>query len=152
MLVWLISPSWVFKNLEIIFADGVLQRVETHHHLPKSANPLQRYREFFIFPICRPSAILDLLCGYARVWTTYEEHLAVFIITQNLVGIDAVVSIICIFYFVSLAWKCLFTPPKLFLGIFDPLNGSHINKTPKGTFLCESASFEPSCAKIRGRI
>jgi len=29
-----------------------------------------------------------------RVWTTHEGHLVVFITVQNLVGIDAVISII----------------------------------------------------------
>jgi len=39
-----------------------------------------------------PSWICD-----ARVWTTHEGLLVVFIIVQNLVGIDRVVSIICKF-------------------------------------------------------
>jgi len=54
-----------------------------------------------------------------RVWTTHEWHLVVFIAVQNLVGIDAVVLIICMFFdFGSLAGKRLFTPPKLgFWGI-----------------------------------
>ena len=57
------------------------------------------------------------ICG-ARVWITHERHLVVCITVQNLVGIDAVVSITCMFLdFASLAWKCLFTNPKLgFLG------------------------------------
>jgi len=33
----------------------------------------------------------------ARIWTTHEEHLVVFIVVHNLVGIDAVVSIIYMF-------------------------------------------------------
>jgi len=49
-----------------------------------------------------------------RIWTTREEHLVVFITVQNLVGIDAVFFIICMFFdFNSLAGKRLFTPPKL---------------------------------------
>jgi len=32
-----------------------------------------------------------------RVWSTHDEHLVVFIVVQNLVGIDAVVLIICKF-------------------------------------------------------
>jgi len=38
-------------------------------------------------------SLLSWIC-YARVWTTYEGHLVIFITEQNLVGIDAVVSII----------------------------------------------------------
>jgi len=41
---------------------------------------------------------------YARVRTTHEGYLVVFIIVQNLIGIDAVVLIICmLFDFMSLA-------------------------------------------------
>jgi len=46
------------------------------------------------------------VCG-----TTHEGHLVVFITVQNLVGIDAVVLIICTFYdFASFACKRLFMP------------------------------------------
>jgi len=61
-----------------------------------------------------PSWICD-----ERVWTTHEGNLVVFITVQNLVGIDAAVLIICMFFdFTSLAGERLFTPPKLgFWGI-----------------------------------
>ena len=42
---------------------------------------------------CRNIAVF--LLGF--VWTTHEEYLLVFVIVQNVVGIDAVVSIICKF-------------------------------------------------------
>jgi len=66
------------------------------------------------------AAVLDLLCVCVR--TTHKGHLVVFITVQNLVGIDAVVLIIGMFFdFTSLAVKRLFTPPKLsFLGDFIP--------------------------------
>ena len=35
---------------------------------------------------------------------------------------------------------------------FDTLNGELCEKTQKGTPLCESESFEPSCVKIRRRV
>jgi len=78
-----------------------------------------------------PSWICD-----ERIWTTHEEHLVVFIIVQNLVGIDAVVFIICMFFdFTSLVAKCLFTPPKLgFLGIW-PLNGEAYERNPQKAHL-----------------
>jgi len=61
----------------------------------------------------------------ALVWTTHEEHLVVLIAVQNLVGIGAVVSIICtILHFAHSAWKCLLMPPKLvFWGIWPPKLG-----------------------------
>jgi len=49
------------------------------------------------------------------VGTTHEGHSVVFITVQNLVGIDAVVLIICTFFdFASSAWKRLFTPQNCF--------------------------------------
>jgi len=33
-----------------------------------------------------------------RAWTTHEDHLMVFIVVKNLVGIDLVASIVYIFY------------------------------------------------------
>jgi len=59
-----------------------------------------------------PSWIFD-----ERVWTTHEGHLVVFITVQSLVGIDAAVLIICMFFdFTSLAGERVFTPPKLGFG------------------------------------
>jgi len=64
--------------------------------------PFSQYRGF------PPSWICD-----ARVWTIHEGHLVVFITVQNLIGIDAVVSITCTFCdFTSFPWKCLFRPRK----------------------------------------
>ena len=34
---------------------------------------------------------------FTRVWTTHEEHLVIFVTVQNVVGVGAVVSIICKF-------------------------------------------------------
>ena len=49
---------------------------------------------FFIFQ--NGSRLPSWIC-YVYVWTTREGHLVVFITVQNLVGIDAVVLIICKF-------------------------------------------------------
>jgi len=76
--------------------------------------------------------------------TTQDDQLVVFIVTPNLVKIDAVVSITWNFqYFARLAWKRLFAPPKLefwgyftpeyFLGVFHPKMERNINETSKGT-------------------
>jgi len=58
----------------------------------RSVKPVPRYDDLSIFPRWWPSAILDLWCV-----CTNDGHLVVFITVQNLVGIDAVVSIICTF-------------------------------------------------------
>ena len=76
----------------------------------------------------------------------------VFITVQNLVGIDAVVVIICTFFrFREFGLKTPIHAPKLrVFGVFDFLNGEQCEKfRKKGTSLRESASFEPSCVKIR---
>ena len=76
---------------------------------------LLRYGDFLFFfqDGGRPPSWICDEC----VWTTHEGHLVVFITVQNLVGIDAVVLIICVFFdFSSFAGKRLFTPPKLFFG------------------------------------
>ena len=59
--------------------------------------------------------------GEICIWTTHvhDEHLVVFNVLQNLVGIDAVVLIICRFNILCISpEKNLFTPPNLaFWGI-----------------------------------
>jgi len=61
-----------------------------------------RVWRFFYFPRWRPSAVLDSLCVCSD--HTHKGHLTVFIAVQNLVGIDAVILIICMFFdFTNLA-------------------------------------------------
>jgi len=95
------------------------------------------------------------------VRTIHEGHLMVFIAVQNLVGINAVDLIICVFFnFTSLAWKRLFTPPKLgFWGIL-PLNGEQYQRNPKRHILgekdviwridCENRSTGATCVRDEG--
>jgi len=66
----------------------------------RSIKLLRRYADFYIFQYggFPPSWICD-----AHVWTTHEGHLVVFITVQNLVGIDAVVSITRMFL-ISRVW------------------------------------------------
>jgi len=60
-----------------------------------------------------------------------EGHLVVFITVQSLVGIDAVVLIICTFFdFASLAWKRLFTPQNRgFWGFLTTFRGSNVKRS-----------------------
>jgi len=84
------------------------------------------------------------------VRTTHEGHMVAFIAVQNLVRIDALVLIICTFFdFTSLVWKA---QNWGFWGILPSKWGAISTKPKKGTSSCESASFEPSCAKIRRRV
>ena len=60
----------------------------------QSVRLLLRCGDFLIFNIVgRPPS---WICN-ADVWTTHKGHMLVFITVQNFVGIDAVVSIICMF-------------------------------------------------------
>jgi len=92
---WRLLPSWIlfFFNFNSHNAhEG--QTASPCQIWSKLVEPLLRYGDFSIFPRWRPSAILDL-------WYVCSEHpqrtFGGFITVQNLVGIDAVVSIICKF-------------------------------------------------------
>jgi len=61
---------------------------------PKSVKPSPKYGDFSIFQDgSRPSSWICCVSD----WTIHEGRLVVLITVQNLVGIDAVVSIICMF-------------------------------------------------------
>jgi len=89
-----------FKFLTI----GTVKRFEMHHRAKLRQNRLNRGRDMAIFQFFQdggrpPSWICNVCAG-----TTHEGHLVVFITVQNVVGIDAVVLIICTFFdFASLA-------------------------------------------------
>ena len=70
---------------------------------------------------------------YVCVLTTHEGCLVVFIAVQNLVGIDAVVLIICMFFlFHEFGLKTPIHAPKMgFFGGFDPLNGGLSHRDPQ---------------------
>ena len=111
-----------------------------------TAAEIWRFFEFFHDGGRPPSWICNACVG-----NTHEGHLVVFITVQNLVGINAVVLIICTFF--EFRVFGLKTPIHAQIGVFDPLNGVQCEKkSPKGTSLRESASLEPSCVKIRRRV
>ena len=118
---------------------GTVQRVELRNcaKLRRNRSYRGRYMVSFLFfqdGCRRPSWICD-----ACVETTHEEHLVVFVALQNLVGIDAVVLIICMFFNIaSLAWKRLFKPKSCFWERFDCLNGEQSEKNKK-THPCASS-------------
>ena len=74
------------------------------------------------------------------------------IVVQNFVEIDAVVSITLNILPVWL--ENAYSRPQNwgFWGILPPKWEAMSTKPPKGTSLCESASFEPSSVKIRRRV
>ena len=107
MVAAAISDFWSFKFFNSLNVEDVELRQPAKFRQNRSI----RDRDI---TICRffqhggrpPSWICNACVG-----TTHEGHLVVFITVQNMVGIDAVVLIICTFFdFASLAWKSLFTP------------------------------------------
>ena len=96
-----ISKSWKFQLL-VRFGCPLCIILPNFVNIGWTAAEIWRFFDFF-----KMAAVRHL--GF--VGTTHEVHLMVFITVQNLVGIDAVVLIICTFFdFASLAWKRLFTP------------------------------------------
>ena len=93
---WLPPPSWIFKFFEILTV-GTLKMAKLRPHDKFCQNRSNRGRDMAISHFSQ-SWICD-----ACVRTTREGHLVVFITVQNLVGIDAVVSITRMF-FISRAW------------------------------------------------
>jgi len=81
-----------------------------------------------------PSWICDACVG-----TTREGHMVVFITVQNLIGIHAVVLIICTFFdFASLLENAYSQHEKGFLGGFGPLNYEPYEKKTKKIHPCAS--------------
>jgi len=137
---WRPPPSWIFKFLKFLTVRR-LKRAELSvppcQIWSKSVKTRPRYGDISIFQdVGHPPSWLCCAC----VQTTHEGYLVVFIAVQNLVGIGAVVLIICTFFdFASLAWKRLFTPPKIWvLGEFCPLNGEQCQRNPKKAHPCAS--------------
>jgi len=63
-----------------------------------------RRRDMAIFQFFQDGGRPPSWICYVCVWNTHEGHLVLFIAVQNLVGIDIVVLIICMFFdFASLA-------------------------------------------------
>jgi len=69
-----------------------------------------------IFPFFQYSGFPPSLICDARVWTTHEGHLVVFITVQNAVGIDAVVLITCMFLISQVWLENAYSRPKIGFG------------------------------------
>ena len=111
-------------------------------------NRSNRGRDMTIFEFSKMAAVRHLGFCDACFRTTHEGHLVVFITAQNLVSIDAVVLIICMFLdFICLAGKLLFTPSQLgFWGIWGIST-----KPPKGTSLGGKTSYDVNDADRKVR-
>ena len=95
--------------------------------LSKSAKKLWRDLTIFQNSLRPPSWIC-----LTHIWTTHKEYLLVFIVVHNLVGIDAVISIL--WKFISHVWlKNAYSRPKVGFGGYDPLNAVQYQQNPQKT-------------------
>jgi len=109
-----------FQNFKFLTV-GTVKKVERHQRTKFCQNRSKCGRYMAIFRFFQDGGRLPSWICNACFWTTNEGHLVVFIIVQNLVGIDAVVLIICTFCdFASLTLKRLCTPQNWGVGVFDP--------------------------------
>ena len=110
-----------FQNLKLLTVER-LESAELRRRAKVGRNRSNCGRDMAIFRFFQDGGRPPSWICYVRIWTTHEGHFVVFIAVQNLVGIDTVVLIVCMFFFFSsLAGKRLFTPQKLgFLGDLTP--------------------------------
>jgi len=81
-----------------------------------SVKPLLKYYDFSTFQ--NAGRLPSWIC-YVHVWTSNDEYLTVTITVQNLVEIDAIVSIMCkCWYLTCLAWNSYSRPKWRFLTVF----------------------------------
>jgi len=135
---WQLPPSWIFKNSKFWWSIHCSRPVWSPL-LPdflKMVKRLQRYHNLTVYQ--NGGHLPNWIC-WTFSGTTHDDYFVVFIVVQNLVRIDAAVSVIWKFWcFANLAWKRLFTPPK-----FGAWMANNINDTPKGTDDCKNTSCEP---------
>jgi len=122
-------PSWTFKHCNLQLRRSICVSVQNFVLIGQIVGEILQFFDFFQNG-GRPPA---WIC-YVHVWTTNDEYLVLYITLQNLVGIDAVVSIICkCWYLTCLVWKCigLFTPQMQIYGGFYLLNGEQSHRDPQ---------------------
>jgi len=92
-----------FENFKFLTVRAV-RRVELHHLAKFRQNRLNHGQDMAIFRFFQDGGRPPSWICNACVGNTREGHLVVFMPVQNLVGIDAVILIICTFLdFASLA-------------------------------------------------
>ena len=92
-----------FSNFKFL-TGARLRKAELRRRAKFGRNGSKRGRDMAIFRFFQDGGRPPSWICYVCVRTTHEGYLVVFIAVQNLVGIDAVVLIICMFFdFTSLA-------------------------------------------------
>jgi len=101
-----VEPFWRFSHFTILQNGGHLGFLKLQNFTCQSSSEGQCASPCQIW--CRSVKLLRIWpffqffqgggrppSCFTRVWTTQEEYLVVFVTVQNLLGIDAIVSIIC---------------------------------------------------------
>jgi len=136
---------WNFNFLTVVTVKSVV----LHHHAKLGQNRLNRGWDITIFRFFQdggssPSWICNVCVG-----TTRGGHLVVFITVQNLVGIDAVVLIVCTFFrFREFGLKTPIHAPKWGFGGFWPLYLEQCENFPKKAHPCTSPLTQGWCYRV----
>jgi len=126
-----------------------LKRGKLHHHAKLRGNQSNRCGDMAIFRFFQYGGHPPSWICSAHVWTIYEGHLVVFITVQDLVGIDAAVSIICTFFsFRKFGLKMPIHGPKI--GTFGHSNetGAPTATLPNSAQLGGTAYHPPSYTRV----
>jgi len=144
-----------FLNLKLLTV-GQLERVDLRRRAKFCRNHSDCGQDMAIFQFFQDGGRPPSWICYVCVWTTHEGHLVVFITVQNLVGMDAVVLIICMFFDLS----SLSTLQNWGFWGFDTLNGEAYQRNPKMHILgqkdfiwridCQNRSTGATCVRDEG--
>jgi len=85
-----------FQKLEILTAHTLLS-AKIRHRAKFRGDRSNRAGDMDDFRFFNMAAVRHLRFVFTRVGTTHEEYLVVFVTVQNLVVIDAAISIVCKF-------------------------------------------------------
>ena len=145
-LRWRRPPSWSYKSSKFIYrSDREGQYASPCQILCWSVELSRRYDRFSIFQDGgRPPS---WIC-FTWIWKTLEEHLLVFVTLQTLVGIGAVVSILCQFCEFGLKMP-IHAPFGCFWG-FDPINETQYQSVSQEFHPLSRASI--SVTQLRERL
>ena len=101
-----------FQNFKLLTVTR-LKRVEMRRRAKFGQNRSNRGGDMVIFEFFKMAAVRHLGFCNACFRTTHEGRLVVFIAVQNLVGVDAAVLIICMFFSIEFGLKMPIHAPKI---------------------------------------
>jgi len=109
---WRPPPSWIFEISKILTV-WTFKRLKLRHCAKFRQNRSNRGRYITIFRFLQDCGRPPSWICNACVGTTHKGHLVVFITVPNLIGIDAVVLIICMFSILQVWLENAYSRPKI---------------------------------------